>query len=1287
MPQAAAAAVASAFAAATGAAAAGTTIATIGAAFKIGIATGLVYAGTYLATTALVSLGLQEISSALTKQPTGNQTTESLGRRLTMARAAAAPRRIVLGSTRVSGILYVVDSTGGTNQYLHCIVLIAGHEVNAINEVYFNSENLNLTADGTDANGETRWVPGSGNKYEGFVRVKKLLGADDQAADADLVAASGNWDNNHRGRGVAYLYVRLEFNQDVFATGLPTISCDIEGAKAYDPRKSAHDPLDRSTWEWTNNSALLQAWYMQLDADRGGLGASGYKRTLIEGTTENGDFENNLTGWTSTTAGSSTVTVDATGGVGSSKAAKLTVDASDNVASVYKANILTVGKKYRLQVYLRGGASDVLDIDQRVVGSTEDTIVDGLVPGTTFKQFNYEFTAFGTDLAFVTGGGAGNANDEIWIDNVVLEELGEIDQAEIVNAANVCDGEERLDAGQTVSSVDTGADTLTVTGHGFSVNDTVSIDSTSSVPAGLSSGTVYFVESVPTVNTLKLKETIDGSAVNITGAGSGTNTLYSAEKKYTCNGTISTSATPAQNLSLFRATNQGWVERIGGAWVIRAGAYQTPTLEFNEDDLRGPIQVNTKISRRDNANAIKGIYAAEENEYQVADFPAYIGFESKSVGSINTSTDVITISSHGWDDLDVVRVEATTMPGGLSEEKWYYLRDTDTNTFSLSETPNGAKVDITSSGTSVTVKKDVYRSEDGGERIFKDLELALTSSPTESQRLAKIELERLRQAVSFSSPCSFKLFQAQVGDTVRWLNTRMGWHETEGTSGTITSVSTGDNEFTDSGHGLSNADPLIINATTTMPGGVTESRLYYVVGATTNTFKISDRVGGDPVDITSAGSGTITWTKQQGKAFEVSRMDLTISSDQGLVVDCDFRETVSTLYDWSNGDATTVDAAPNTNLPDPFTVDAPSSLAVTSGNAGLYTKKDGTIVSRAKLTWTAPSDIFVESGGQQEIQYKRSADSTYLTAAYVDGTATEFFIWDVENDVSYDFRVRAINGLGFKSAFDTVTGHTVLGKDEAPSDISSGTDINGNVYGWEVSWPAVTDADLSFYEIWERMRYEVDENNAADTVEPVSTPHQLQDNEAVLFSNGGGPFSTSQIYWVINRSSTDFQVSETQGGSAVTWGTASSTFRCTRVTEKLVTADSSTDKLTNTGHGFTDNLEIEFLVDGSGSLPGGITAGTNYYVLNADENTFEISTSAGGSKVNITSNGTAGIYAVAKSKLWKTSRENKAARNNLAFDVQYEYFVRAVDTSGNKGKFSTGNFIQFIGTHSPAFPT
>ena len=68
-----------------------------------------------------------------------------------------------------------------------------------------------------------------------------------------------------------------------------------------------------------------------------------------------------------------------------------------------------------------------------------------------------------------------------------------------------------------------------------------------------------------------------------------------------------------------------------------------------------------------------------------------------------------------------------------------------------------------------------------------------------------------------------------------------------------------------------------------------------------------------------------------------------------------------------------------------------------------------------------------------------------------------------------------------------------------------------------------------------------------------------------------------------------------------------------------VSANSGTDTFTASSHGLSNNQVLYFVT--AGSLPGNVSAATKYYVVNAATNTFQISTTSGGSVLDISSNG------------------------------------------------------------------
>lgn len=75
----------------------------------------------------------------------------------------------------------------------------------------------------------------------------------------------------------------------------------------------------------------------------------------------------------------------------------------------------------------------------------------------------------------------------------------------------------------------------------------------------------------------------------------------------------------------------------------------------------------------------------------------------------------------------------------------------------------------------------------------------------------------------------------------------------------------------------------------------------------------------------------------------------------------------------------------------------------------------------------------------------------------------------------------------------------------------------------------------------------------------------------------------------------------------------------------VVTATNATERFNATAHGFVDTDRVSFT--STGTLPTGITAGTQYYVVNKTANDFQVSLTSGGAAVTFTTDGTATISA------------------------------------------------------------
>lgn len=164
--------------------------------------------------------------------------------------APATDHAIVYGKTKVGGAI-VYKETTNSNKDLHILVALAGHEIESVEEVYLNDEQLTF-ASGLTTTLQASTAP---DKYDDKVYCAAFLGADDQAAASELVTVSGGlWTNDHTLSGVAYIYIRLEFDQEAFPQGEPQISAVIKGKKVYNP--------NTATTAWSANTALCLRDYL-----------------------------------------------------------------------------------------------------------------------------------------------------------------------------------------------------------------------------------------------------------------------------------------------------------------------------------------------------------------------------------------------------------------------------------------------------------------------------------------------------------------------------------------------------------------------------------------------------------------------------------------------------------------------------------------------------------------------------------------------------------------------------------------------------------------------------------------------------------------------------------------------------------------------------------------------------------------------------------------------------------------------------------------------------------------
>ena len=388
------------------------------------------------------------------------------------AKAPTAPYRIVYGSTRVGGTIVYASTTSSTNEFLHMVIVLAGHEVADIPTIYFGDDIIELETLSNDSNGIAIYTPTSSDQYNGKVIIKKHFGDPAQLADANLVADVAQWTVDHKISNKAYIYIKLTFDSDVFPNGVPNISAIVNGKRCYDIRGNSFT-ASASSVSTANNTITISAHGLS-NFDRATYDANG--QTAI----------GNLT------------------------------DGQLYYVIVVDANIFQLATNYANCV-----AGTAIDLTS--------------VTGSTTQKFFFTISTDNPALII---------RDYLTDNTIGMKcSASEIDDDKFINTANICD------------------ELVTV------IN-----------PAG-------------------------------------------TEKRFTCNGAFTLASTPKVVIENFVTTMGGILLYSNGNFKLVPATYQTPVVSLSESNFRSGIAINTRVSKKELFNAVKGLYSEPANQYQPQNYP------------------------------------------------------------------------------------------------------------------------------------------------------------------------------------------------------------------------------------------------------------------------------------------------------------------------------------------------------------------------------------------------------------------------------------------------------------------------------------------------------------------------------------------------------------------------------------------------------------------------------------------------------------------------------------------
>jgi hypothetical protein len=558
----------------------------------------------------------------------------------------AHPRDMIFGRVKRGGVLHFYDSVN-SDMELMMGVIVAGHEVEAIDEIY-NYDELMIDQFGVVQ-----------PKFKGWVEFEKHLGTEDQTASSLLIGNFPGYMASDRLQGIAHVVFKFFFNGDVFDK-IPSPTFVIRGAKLFDPRDSSTEYSPNAALavaHWLNHPIYgLDAPYTtEIDTDLliDAANACDEDVAIMAGQTLEFDGVSNVIDMGTVLDLVGDVTIEARVSPGVVTVAGMGVLEKDTGAAGWALQV----EQDKVRFITRGLSNVTLDTGSELavdtwthiaavwdsVAGTKKIYVDGVLSNTASGVTG----TLASSAANLKIGRAfeGRIQDvRLWSEPRAAVSISAYAYKSLVGREDNLEGYWKLD--EKV---------------GLRAEDSVQIHD------GTITGAVW----------------VDDDSV------------LGSEKKYEANGLIFSDQPPREVFEDLLTSLVGTCAYSGGKWLIRAAGYETPTVSFGPNDYVDSLKVQARRSRRDLFNSVRGTFISPKNLWQSADFPP--------------------------------------------------------------------------------ITNATFVSEDGGDKIWQDIELPFTTSSSMAQRTAFMHLLRNREQVSCSIVVTLAGLRVRAGDVVYLNDDGLGW--------------------------------------------------------------------------------------------------------------------------------------------------------------------------------------------------------------------------------------------------------------------------------------------------------------------------------------------------------------------------------------------------------------------------------------------------------------------------------------------------------------------------------
>jgi hypothetical protein len=540
----------------------------------------------------------------------------------------------------------------------------------------------------------------------------------------------------------------------------------------------------------------------------------------------------------------------------------------------------------------------------------------------------------------------------------------------------------------------------------------------------------------------------DACDVTVTVPNSGT------QKRFTANGVLFATDTHRANINKLLSSMNGSLVYSNGIYTIRAGIYEAPTESLTEDDLAGPITVNTSVVRGQRFNTIRPIFIDPAQHHKSVEAPAV----SITAAVSRDNDEVLT------KDIELPFTNSSFMAQRIAHKQVQISDQQKVLTFPANLT--GLRIDV-GDRVSVTVEELNYSN-----KVFRCASWSFSDTQDGVVNLTLLEDD----AGSYADPSANE-------------------YSTIEATGVITEAFRGvpDPQNLSATAGLKNIE---LNWTNPANSKLFETIAVYasadsswdnsqVIGETRGTQFIHD--ASNATDPLAVGDTRYYWVR--ALAYGGGSDDPFVRSDRNP--DNDTSNIVATVGPNNPDYSDIVDDTPAQGPPTALTLTETTVL----GN-------DGSVLPAVRVSWTAPSvntyvsfyEVEFKQTSQGEIDYGQVADSYNQTINYgsvadattlelnyggvneaITGAGTDFssinvygtstVIAGMKELEEFTFRVRAVTFTGRVSGF--VTEALTLQGDQTAPAIPSSIVATGGIQQIKLDFELPSDSDLAYVEVFE----------------------------------------------------------------------------------------------------------------------------------------------------------------------------------------------------------------------------